>query len=66
MKCSENPEAKYFYFSLMSVEGLSVLENNGVCIHTPPVSVACDDEMSDQGLMNLLASKFIYVFTWGF
>ena len=50
----------------MSVEGLSVLENKGVCIHTPLVSVACNDEMSDHGLMNLLPSKVIYVLTQGF
>lgn len=66
MKCSQNPEAKFFYFSLMSVEGPSVLDNKGVCIHTPLVSVASKDEMSDRGLMNLLPSKVIYVLTRGF
>ena len=53
-KSAENPEAKYFYLSLMSVEGPSVFENKGVYIHTPPVSLAHKDEMSDHGLMKLL------------
>lgn len=66
MKRSENPEAKYSYFSLMSVKGLSILENKGVCIHTPLVSVTHNDEMSAHGLMNLLASKVIYVSIQGF
>ena len=66
MKWSENTEAKYLYFSLVSVEGPGVLKNKGVCIHPPLVSVACKDEMSDHGLINLLPSKVIYVLVQGF
>lgn len=66
MKWSENTEAKYLYFSLVSVEGPGVLKNKGVCIHPPLISAACKDEMSDHGLINLLPSKVIYVLVQGF